>query len=261
MVPPNKKMNTRKASVQSLNDGEVEISKLISELEGDSKNIVLILSNQLNSFRSEFTELLTAKNDEISALKTKVAVLEDKVVKLETSIDDNDAYERKDTVIFSGSSIPAGEVGENCGEVIRSVARESLRIEMSLSEISVAHRLGRKPQNQTPDNRPIIVKLCRRDMKTSLISASRKLRSSTLYINENLTAPRRKILYILRQLKKDHPDLIVGCGSYDGKVYAYTKSTSSQNTRHLVNTRESLVEFCRRYVRVPIDRFLDDWQY
>ena len=147
MVPPNTKMNTRKASVQSLNDGEVEISKLISELEGDSKNIVLILSNQLNSFRSEFTELLTAKNDEISALKTKVAVLEDKVVKLETSIDDNDAYERKDTVIFSGSSIPAGEVGENCGEVIRSVARESLRIEMSLSEISVAHRLGRKPQN------------------------------------------------------------------------------------------------------------------
>ena len=246
--------------VTLLNPNE-EDEDLFSGLDGEFRKVVAILSSQISSLRNEFTNLLTSKNEEISGLKNRVGELEDKIVRLEASIDDNDAYERRDTVILSGSSVPTGETGENCGEVVRRVVKESLKIEMAPTEISVAHRIGRKSQAQSPDNRPIIVKLCRRDMKTSLITASRKLRSSTLYVNENLTAPRRKILYILRQLRKDHPGLIVGCSSYDGKVYAYTKSTSSQNTRHLVNTRESLIEFCRRYIRVPIDNFLNDWQY
>ena len=114
-------------------------------------------------------------------------------------------------------------------EVAREIIKNKLNFELSASDISTAHRLGRKPLNQTSDKRNIVLKLCRRDVKRDLISASFGQRNPTLYVNESLTAPRRKILYCLRQMKKAHPNLISGCSSYEGKIYAKIPNQTSDS--------------------------------
>ena len=238
-----------------------EFNAIMSKLKGDSKQIVTIMMQEFSKLRNEFSESLRSKTQEIDQLKSQVGELRQKVDKLETNLDDADAYERRDTLIISGSSVPAATTGENCSSLVQNLARSALSIELPLTEINTVHRLGKKPDNQVPDKRPIILKLCRRDTKHQLVSAARRMRPSNLFVNESLTAPRRKILHVLRMMKRSHPNLLNGCSSYDGNIYAYTKDGSSRNQRHLVNSYPMLVAFTREHIRVPIETFLDSWEF
>ena len=66
-------------------------------------------------------------------------------------------------------------------------------------------------------------------------------------------------------MKRQHPDLVKGVSTQDGKVFAFTRSPtaaeSSRDRRHLVNTYEALVEFCREFVKKPIEDFLEAWTF
>ena len=137
--------------------------------------------------------------------------------------------------------------------------------EVEASEISTAHRLGKKPASQQPDKRSIIVKFCRRDTKNDVYRSSRnQARPSQLFINESLSPSRRKIYNALREMKRSNPNLVNGCSTFDGKIYAYTKihSTNSQpqrDRRHLISDFDGLKKFCHEYVKKPIDSFLGAW--
>ena len=199
-------------------------------------------------------------------------------------MDEEDAYVRRDTIIFSGSAVPPVVNGEICANIVTDLAKDKLRMQIRDGDISTAHRLGKKPTTQGPDKRSIIVKLCRRDLKTEILQAKKNLvstRNSTLYINESLTPRRSTILYTLRRIKRTHPSVVVGCSSFDGRVYAYTKPAPTRssaqtqdgesatadsnqrprNVRHLINTHDSLVNFCRKYVKQPLDNFLESWSH
>ena len=137
-------------------------------------------------------------------------------------------------------------------------------MELEPTEISTAHRLGIKPTTQTPDRRPFIMKLCRRDTKKELLRAAKEQNSaSPIYINESLTPKRSTILYTLHQVKKAHPSLVTGCTSIDGRVFAFTKSSTpgGRNVRHLVNNHDGLVSFCGDHVKKPLETFLAEWNH
>ena len=51
-----------------------------------------------------------------------------KVSKLENTLDDEDAYVRRETIIFNGSAIPPSQSGEICNNEIRKVIKEKLKI-------------------------------------------------------------------------------------------------------------------------------------
>ena len=248
---------TRKKTPVVEDDKNSELTDLFDELSGDSKRIVKILMREFEALKSQ----ISSKNLEIADLKENVSSLQKKVQKLETMIDDADAYERRDTVILSGSALPAYSIGENCVELTRGIIKRDLKIELPIHEINTVHRLGKKPLTQAPDKRPIIIKLCRRDTKSQLISAARRTKTPGFFINESLTVPRRKILYALRQIKRSHPNLVTGCNSYEGKIFAYTKTTGNRDERHLVNTYQNLVKFCDEHIKMPIQTFLTEWQY
>ena len=255
----------------------------ISTLSKDGKIIVEVMEKRFNemkvemeTMKSEFSDLLKKKNEEIIALNQQVDSLKDRVIKLENSIDDEDAYVRRDTVIFSGNCIPESSQGEICSNIIQEIVQDKLKIRLKSEDISVAHRLGKKPINQGPDRRGIIVKLCRRETKSELFMAKRNLprtSSISLYINESLTPKRNTILFALRQMKKAHPNIISGCSSYDGRIYAYTKpspnasafrganSSTPRNVRHLINTHASLIDFCHQFIKKPLDQFLNSWNH
>ena len=255
-------------------------TSVLSELSLTSKDSKILLpalvsffQNFENKFVTMFTDMkqeLLAKIDErdstISELKGDVTSLQEKVKKLEYLIDESDAYERRDTIILNGPAVPSVTPQENCSILAQDLVKNEFRLNMSSGDISTAHRLGAKPRSQGPDNRAIIVKLCQRDLKRTIIMASKSHQGSKrLFANESLTPRRRKIFNTLRSMKRQHPDLVKGVSTQDGKIFAYTRSPtaaeSSRDTRHLVNTYESMINFCREHVKKPIENFLDSWNF
>ena len=167
------------------------------------------LSNSFDVLRNHFESILAKKDEEIQELKKESTQLKNRILKLENSMDEEDAYIRRDSLIFSGNAIPAVTNGEICKNIVIRVVEERLKIKISESDISIAHRIGKKPTSQAPDQRQIIAKFCRRDIKRDLIIARKSLshrsESISLFINESLTPRRRAIYYAVRQMKKAHP--------------------------------------------------------
>ena len=103
---------------------------------------------------------IQAKNVEIAALDDIVSLLKSKVTKFESTIDDTGVYERRDTAIIRGSSIPIETAGEISSNVVTALFKEKLKLQISPRDISTPHRLGRKNNNQVLDRRKLIFKFC-----------------------------------------------------------------------------------------------------
>ena len=217
----------------------------------------------------------------INSLKKHVSQLELKLeeseAKFEAKIEGTEAYERRDTLIISGSVPPAATSEATSKVVVQLVKKKFPEIQIEKSDISVSHRLQSKRPNRQgvipPPN--IYVKLVRRDLKRELIEASRKQPRDShdkIFINESLTPKRTRIRSTLLNMKKAHGNIIRGVSSYEGDVYAYTPqqlepgssrdadAQRRRDKRHRINTDEDLKKFCLDYIKKPLDEFLDVWQ-
>ncbi|KAK3895532.1 hypothetical protein Pcinc_000770 [Petrolisthes cinctipes] len=161
-----------------------------TNLPGDMQALVTIIGKviqtQFDTYFSKFDNLNTAKNRQIDQMQTKINELENKIINLEITIDDVDQYERRDTVIISGPSLPHESTNENPCDLIVNTIKHHLHVNMTHADINVAHRIGRKTQGKT---RPIIVKLQNRIKKSELVHACITVKPQ-LYINESLTPKR-----------------------------------------------------------------------
>ena len=270
-----KKLSTEGQSIVAFL--QEEFCKMKTEMNSLFNNQAAQFLEEMEKLKTDSNRKIQEMNTDIVELRTEVTTLKSHVSKLESCVDDADAYERRDTIILSGNAIPLGNNGELCTNIVQEVVKNELRIELPCSAISTAHRLGKKPENQQPDKRSIIVKLCQRDTKRQLMAACKTQNRTSvdnrtqnnpprLFINESLTPIRRTIYHTLRRLKNSHPDLVCGCSTFDGRVYAYTRTNSPQTStrnrdrRHLINNHEALKEFCNEFVKLPLESFLDAWE-
>ena len=241
----------------------------VNNLSNDAKAIITYVQLEFEKMKSELTTFVNSKNTEINVLKEEVLSLKNHVFKLENLIDESDAYERRDSLVFSGPGIPVVSQHENCSQLVQQLAKDKLNCIISPTDVSTAHRLGKPPNTQKPDQRSIIVKFCRRDVKHQLYAARKnQSNANRIYVNESLTPSRQDIFHTLRKIRKTSPNLIAGISTYDGKVFAYTKpeaasSSSATNTqrdrRHLVNNKFMLEEFCENFLKRPLSNFLDSF--
>lgn len=247
-------------------DGDLEMR--VGELSEDGKLIVAAIVEQmeekLEQLRAEFRREMADKDKQISELHDEVNSLKMKLSKVDERVDDADAYERRDTLIFSGSGVPLSRDQESCPDIVCSLVKEKLKVQLSTSDISTCHRLGRKPVTQKPDSRSIIVKLCRRDLKGDLLFACRELKPD-IYVNESLTPTRNRIMYVLRRARQQFPEKISGSSSRDGRVMVWVKPPNSEavgarNSRMFINTRLELENFCTETLGTPLSTFVENWQ-
>ena len=145
---------------------------------------------------------------------------------------------------------------------VRNLSRRSYNLRCLATKITLRIELAKKNIDQTPDRRSIIVKFCRRDCKRSVISASRKTKDSGIFVNECLTPVRKSIFNALLAMKRSHPDLVKGCATFDGRVFAFTKPAPfspapARDQRHLISSFDGLRKFCCEYVKKPLDSFLE----
>ena len=205
------------------------------------------------------------KDKSIGELKTNVQRLESRVESLETQIDSNSSYERRDTLILSGE-LPARTETENCSEIVRGLIREKIRLNLHEKDIAMAHRLGKKPLTQGPDKRSIVFKLCRRDLKKDIMTACREFRPP-FYINESLTPTRSSIVYVIRKARQKFPGKLGNCRSVDGNICVWLPANPEagpssgryNSTRFVINTRLKLDAFLMEKVGCDSSKFIDKW--
>ena len=222
----------------------------------------------ISAIHLEFETLkkeISSKNQDFINLQSENAALKKQISLLKSEVNDLNAYGRRECAIFSGNVLPPGSPNENCAKAIAKVVTEKLLIPITENDVSTAHRLGPKSPGQGPDNRKVIAKFCRRDLKNSIMLAARKKRYPGLYVNECLTEQNRSLFYTLRKIKKAHGGFVRSVSTKDGRVYVYTKPSpdspdGTRDVRHFIDSRETLEKFCQVQVKHPIETFLENWQ-
>ena len=141
-------------------------------------------------------------------------------------MEDADAQDRRDLLMFSGEGLPLSTVGENCISLLCNLIRDKLKLNVAPSDISASYRMGTKSTVQGPDRRILVMKLCRRDRKWDLLIATLEIKPN-FYLNENLTPTKNKILYALHVIRRRCGDTVGGCSSSDRNVYAWLKASHS----------------------------------
>ena len=241
----------------------------------DCKALLPVLIDFFRKFEKKYTEQfeslqenmktsLAERNAEISTLKTEVSSLKKRVSQLEEKIEDGEAYEKRDTLIFSGAKVPVISSNEDCIQVTQNLIRENLKVSVPENEISVAHRLGSNVNNQNSNKRSIIVKFCRRNTKSDVLSSARKMRIENLYINECLTSTQRMIGFVLRKAKRDHPDIISGSTTFEGKYFVWTKppntnSPGARDNKHNVGSIYKLEKFLAQNLNKEISHYVPNY--
>ena len=239
---------------------------LVPELLSVFQSFQYKFETMFNELRSELLVVSKEQREKIEGLEAENIVLHKKIEKLEDKIDCNDAYERRDTIIISGKSVPPVGRDENCALLTCNLIKEKLNYVISPNDISVVHRLGDKKISQGLDRRDIIVKFCRRNSKLDVVTASRRMKADNFFINESLTPVRQTIAFVLRKAKRQFPMIISGSTTLDGKNYVWLKPPNPSNpdakpVRHAVYTYDRLVQFCNKSLGKPLSHFLDSWTH
>ena len=99
---------------------------------------------------------------------------------------------------------------EDCKQIIQRLSRDHSRLNLNVSDISTAHRIGKTSPGV--DKRNIIFKLCRRDLVQDIFAVC-KTQKPAFFINTSLTPLRNKILYGLRLLRRKNPNIVKACRS------------------------------------------------
>lgn len=210
------------------------ISSDIANISPEGKQIVSCIVKAMQIMNSQ-------RDEKITQLQGHITQLENKVTLLENQIDEINQYERRDTIIVGGPALPQENPNENCAEVaIRSI-KDNLHINITHSDINVAHRLGSRNSQNT--KRPIIVKLHSREKKTEIVKACITVKPN-LHINESLTPKRRSLFKIIWDIRRQHRDLFQQCYTQDGKIYIKLRNS---NQKEIITTDDTLGNFLDRH--------------
>ena len=249
---------------------KVTLAELEKKLSPQLKELVSVFRSELSTMKQQLlkdlrAELITSiknKDDEIKKLNSEIDQFKKVNIALRREVEDAQSYSRRDCAIIFGPAIPAGVRNENSTEIAVNLLQNKFKMNIDEKEISTAHRVGPKP-TAGPDNRKFVVKFCRRDTRRKMFLAAKANRDSGLSAGECLTPQSRSIFYSLRKIRKMHGSIITGCSTFDGRVYAYTKSAdpnARRDVRHLIDSQEKLASLCREHIKKNLESFLEEWQ-
>lgn len=240
----NTRMSAKQENEAMATTGETDVHALLETLPEEYKTVVKviteIISTQLSEKIVNLHKEITEKDKLINCLQSEVTTLTSRVDNLERNQDDLEQYERRDTVILSGASLPPETAQENTTNVVTETIKEHLKINIKETDISVSHRLGKQKQQQ---NRPIIVKLVNRSLKQDLVGACIQLRPQ-LFVNESLTPKRRVLLNKVLAIRKEHKHKFQQCHTRDGRIVIKLKNSTH---KHTITDEKQLVSFLEKY--------------
>ena len=218
--------------IGELNCGQMpDIDSIVNKaVESAVNRITDTLAHEVVSVKKENAEL-KLQNAE---LRTSLGKLEARVSKVEEAADFNEQYSRRNCIRISGIK---EENNEDTDRIVLNMARD-LNANLSLADLDRSHRVG-KPK--VGHERPIIVKFATYRARQSLYLKRLDLLAKdgwkNVFINEDLTARRNKLLFNARQYVKT--SLVKSAYYSDGKIFV----RDNRDKKHMIYTKEDLEAF------------------
>lgn len=193
--------------------------KKATQMENDMKEIresLNSMSEELAKVTAQLTKLTELFN-EVKQLKAIIIERDKTIMELENRIDNLEQYSRMEDVIVTGLSIKPRSYAKAAtdGRIISedadtsdliSLEKQVLHffsekdIHLDAENIAACHTLPRKDRT----NPAIILRFVNRKFKTELLRQGKKLKGSTVYINEHLTKKTAEIAREARILRKNN---------------------------------------------------------
>ena len=126
------KTNEETLTTTNVLSADPELNRLLGTLSEESRSLVQVLTKiitiQFGENLTSLREALEEKDRQIEHLTCEVNGLKDKVNELEMNIDSVDQYERRDTVIFSGSVLPSETNNESTNNIVIQAIKDNLHM-------------------------------------------------------------------------------------------------------------------------------------
>ena len=247
-----------KAEIIELKKSQAFIATQYDEIIEVKKNQSLdfkILENKYDELKIDhirFKATNEEQSEELMALREKTADLNKKTTDEAVKLDGVDQYSRRQNLEFQG--IPVTET-ENVIEIVSKVCK-LVGVEVNENDISIAHRLPPKRFSKVGDSPAIIARFINRNLRNKIYSKriiARRLETSCfpisgmtkLFINENLTQERKRLLWLTKQSAKSANYLFIW--TMNGKIYVRKNSDSpaimiqSENDLSKLNSDSSAI--------------------
>ncbi len=172
-----------------------------------------IVRDQVETATQDHEDRIRSLEENNMMLNVQVGEMSKVVRSLEQKCDDLEQYGRRNAVRIRN---PWPETqGEDTDQMIRTMCKDLLNIEIKPGEISRSHRVGRKGGNQP---RPIIVKFSTYRTRENIVRNKKRLKEGgkEIQINEDLTYMRSSTAFRARQLKRR--EMIQDTWTQDGRV-------------------------------------------
>lgn len=202
---------------------QIMLPEIKQTVRDEIPDIETIVHNAVQSAVKAVTDVMDQKIEQLAAdnvilrkdnenLVKLCSNLENRVAKLEASNDALEQYSRRNSVRISG--IPQREQ-EDTDKIVLDVAR-SMDVPLDITDIDRSHRVGSDKNRR----RDILVKFMSYRARQSLLTERKKLRNTEgmkdVFINEDLTSSRSKLLFDARRLVK--AKVLKSAYSADGRI-------------------------------------------
>ena len=205
-----------------------EIRLLISTAVSDAVRSTLEKINaSLEEHTGKIHDLeckLDQSNRNINKLKDYADQSSTTIEELKTELNNLEQYSRRNCLRITG--IPEKQ-NEDTNNIILRMADEKLQTPLSVQDIDRSHRIGNP---NTKGHRPIIVKFTNYSARSRFIMSRRKLKSTGIGIQEDLTARNRELL----KKTSGHPK-ISSAWSLDGRIIAIVKGSDGSEGKRRIN--------------------------
>ena len=171
--------------------------------------------------------------DLVVAKEQRIDGLEKRIKELELSADNQEQYSRRNSLRIFGLEENENKTTE---QIVEELMKADLEMDIDHSSIDRVHRVG-KPAEDRKTPRPILIKFSTYRERARVYKAKKLLKEKKIFINEDLTKKRVKLLYKLRQLKKEKA--ILDCWTSDGQILIKTKRGQVQQ----INGEEDLLKY------------------
>lgn len=225
-----------------------------------------LLKEMVAELKSSLTEHMEAQHKEIISETKKLMSsltnpLEEKQTALQTRIEEFDRHSRLSNLIFHGipENLPTAassvnfssswkaqrETEEETTSKILQVCHDQLNIDLTMAEISTAHRL--KGGKSGP--RPIIVAFTTRRARNTIFRAKKLLRKYSsnspshqdhIYINEHLTSTSAHLFALARKLIREKS--LTSAWTSEGYVYV-RKTLAPEEAPHRILSVDDFNKF------------------
>ena len=214
--------------------------------------------SKMEEMRVLHEEALAERDRENAKLRNECNMLKKNFERLSERVEDLETNERKSDLVINGPNTPVFQVGEDLKSVGENLVKNSLKLNLPEGSVRRAVRIGAKPATSSSDRRSILLTLSSPELVQDVIRSAKTVKPEKIFVNENLTPTKHKIMQTLRKCKRLYGDKVSGCSSRFGRVSVWIKppnphAEDARNSRMSVNSNSELNEFCNKVLEVSLE--------